>query len=305
MGTGTWTKINGPGNATFYPDAHTHDALVTVTQFGEYDFEWAETTYNCSSSDIIRVGFHDAPDVYAGPDAAICDGNSIKLQGEGTGVFSWSPAVLLDNPSIPNPIAAPLTTTVFTLTLTDEWNCVNSDQVTVEVRTQPVADAGPDQILNFIFETELEASSLKSNETGEWILISGTGDISDKNNNLTTISDLSVGKNSLLWIVSNGVCPETSDTLNILVNDLILPTLITPNMDGNNDYFIIEGLETLGNTEFTIFNRWGAIVFSIHNYENDWDGNDNNANPLPEDTYFYIIKAEKLKPIKGYIVIRR
>lgn len=303
--TGTWTKLNGPGNATFTPDANRHDAVVTVTQFGEYDFVWTENNYSCTSSDIIRVVFHDAPEVYAGPDDAVCEGSSIKLQGEGTGTLLWSPAELLNNPSLPDPVATPLATTIFTLTLTDEWGCVNSDQATIEVREQPVADAGPDQILNFLFETEMDASSLRDYESGEWILLEGTGVFSDKYSNITSVSELSFGENSFVWILSNGVCPVSADTVMIMVNDLILPTLITPNMDGRNDYFVIKGIETLGVTGLNVFNRWGASVYSIDNYKNDWDGNDHSGNLLPEDTYFYVIKPEKLKPIKGYIVIRR
>jgi len=304
-GTGTWSKLSGPGNASFSPNANQYDAIVTVTQFGEYDFEWTETNNNCSSSDIIRVVFHSPPEIYAGPDAAVCYGSSIKLHAEGSGTFSWNPANLLDNPEIPDPFASPQATTVFTITLTDEWGCRNSDQVTIEVRENPLADAGPDQTLSFLFETMLEASALDDNETGEWIMLSGTAKILDRNNNITSVSELSLGENSFLWIVSNGVCAATTDTVVIMVNDLLIPTLITPNMDGRNDYFVIKGIESLGITSLNIFNRWGASVFSNDNYTNDWDGNDYDGNPLQEDTYFYILKPEKIKPIKGYIVIKR
>ena len=37
-GTGTWTKVSGPGNAVFTPNANQYNAVVTVTQFGAYDF---------------------------------------------------------------------------------------------------------------------------------------------------------------------------------------------------------------------------------------------------------------------------
>jgi gliding motility-associated-like protein len=81
--------------------------------------------------------------------------------------------------------------------------------------------------------------------------------------------------------------------------------LITPNLDGNNDYFIIKGIESFGQTSLTVFNRWGAKVYENDKYDNSWEGVDDNENPLPEDTYFYILKPEKRKIIKGYVVIRR
>jgi gliding motility-associated-like protein len=304
-GTGTWTKVSGPGNASFNPNPNQYNATVTVTQLGTYDFAWTEVNNTCSSVDIIRVIFHAPPSINAGQDVAVCKGSSIKLQAIGSGTFLWSPANLLSNPEIADPVATPITTTVFTVTLTDQWHCKNSDQMTVEVREKPVVNAGPDQILNFLFETELEATVLKNHETGEWEILTGTGIFSDKNNNITNVTDLSLGDNNILWRVTNGVCAESSDTVLVKINEMNIPTLITPNLDGRNDFFIILGLESLGKTELIIFNRWGAIVFTDDNYANDWDGKDNNGNPLQEDTYFYILKSEKIKPIKGYIVIKR
>jgi gliding motility-associated-like protein len=105
--------------------------------------------------------------------------------------------------------------------------------------------------------------------------------------------------------VTNGVCTESSDTVLIKINDLIIPTLITPNLDGNNDFFVIRGIESFGKPSLKVFNRWGANVFTDDNYANGWDGKDFNGNLLPDDTYFYILKSEKIDPIKGYIVIKR
>jgi len=304
-GTGTWTKLTGPGNATFSPNPNRYNATVTVTQWGDYDFAWTEVSNNCSSVDIIRVGFHAPPTINAGTDAVICRGNSVRLQAAGSGTFLWSPGNLVDNPAAQNPLATPLATTVFTVTLTDQYTCRNSDQVTVEVREKPLADAGEDQVLDFQFEAELAASELKSNETGEWVVLTGGGILADKNNNNTIVTDLSLGENNFLWSVANGVCDLSSDTVMIRINELIIPTLITPNLDGNNDYFVIGGLESLGPAILNVFNRWGAMVFKNDDYANDWDGKDNNGNPLQDDTYFYFLKPEKIAPIKGYIVIKR
>jgi gliding motility-associated-like protein len=304
-GTGTWTKLTGPGNATFSPNPNRYNATVAVTEWGDYDFAWTEVSNNCSSVDIIRVGFHAPPSIMAGPDVVICRGSRVRLQAAGSGTFLWSPGNLVDNPAAQNPLAAPVATTVFTVVLTDQYSCRNSDQVTVEVREKPLADAGKDQILNFQFAAELAASEIKSNETGEWVVLTGKGTIEDKNNNNTIVTDLSPGENKFLWSVTNGVCDLSSDTVVIRINELIIPTLITPNLDGNNDYFVVSGLESLGTSILYVFNRWGAMVYKNDDYANDWDGNDDNGNPLPDDTYFFLLKSEKITPIKGYIVIIR
>jgi gliding motility-associated-like protein len=101
------------------------------------------------------------------------------------------------------------------------------------------------------------------------------------------------------------VCPAVSDTVNIVVNNLVIPTLITPNMDGKNDYFVLRGLTTLGETKLVIFDRRGVEVYKNLNYDNSWNGVDYNNNPLSEDTYFYVLNSVNGKSISGYIVIRR
>jgi hypothetical protein len=46
-------------------------------------------------------------------------------------------------------------------------------------------------------------------------------------------------------------------------------------------------------------------VYENNEYDNSWNGVDDKENPLPEDTYFYILRPENTKTIKGYVVIRR
>jgi gliding motility-associated-like protein len=304
-GTGTWSLVSGPGTASFSPDPHRYNAIVTVTMTGSYDFEWREVSSNCTSSDIIRVNFHPRPYVSAGTDASLCKGNTIRLQAQGNGSFSWTPTTSLSNPRIADPVASPASTTTYTVTLTDQWNCSNSDNMIVTVMDKPVVDAGPDITLENIFETNLSASPLLSFESGEWIVLQGTGTFENKNSNITEIRDMSAGDNILIWSVSNGVCPAAVDTIMISIRDILIPSVITPNSDGINDYFIIKAIESFGITKLIVFNRWGASVYKSEKYINDWDGRDFNGKLLPDDTYFYIIKPEKVPPIKGYIVIKR
>ncbi|HEY5470591.1 MAG TPA: gliding motility-associated C-terminal domain-containing protein [Bacteroidales bacterium] len=304
-GTGLWTKLSGPGNAIFSPDASSPGAKVIVDQSGTYDFTWTETNGTCQSSDVVRVVFRSLPAVSAGRDTTICISNNIQLQGVGTGSFSWVPAIMMINPNIKNPVAAPLSTTSFIATLTDQYGCMNSDTVLVRVLDLPIAYAGPDQVLEYLFGASLDATAPRINETGRWSLTSGSGVFSDSTRALTDITDLSIGENIILWRVRNGVCPPSDDYLSITVNNLVIPTLITPNMDGKNDYFVLRGIETLGKTELVIFDRRGAQVYKNSNYDNSWNGVDYNGRPLLDDTYYFVIKSEKGKSFSGYIVVRR
>jgi gliding motility-associated-like protein len=176
--------------------------------------------------------------------------------------------------------------------------------VIVKIDQLPVPNAGPDQALYYQFSTTLDAT-LAIGETGIWSYISGLATFTDEKDPKTVASDLSKGDNQLLWSVKNGVCHTVSDTVKIVVTDLVIPSLITPNMDGRNDFFVIRGLTQLGKTELVIFDRRGAEVYRNKAYDNLWNGIDYNKKLLPDDTYFYVLKSENGKSISGYIVIRR
>jgi gliding motility-associated-like protein len=177
--------------------------------------------------------------------------------------------------------------------------------VTVSVYQIPVSDAGPDQVLEYLFGTTMDARLAHNYETGIWSVISGAGEFFNSADPKTSVSRLSLNENKFLWTVTNGACPSKADTVRIVVHDFIIPTIITPNMDGRNDYFVLKGLESMGKTELRVFDRRGVLVYKNENYDNKWKGEDYTGNPLPEDTYFYVMIASAGKSRSGYIVIRR
>ncbi len=68
-----------------------------------------------------------------------------------------------------------------------------------------------------------------------------------------------------------------------------VPNAFTPNGDGFNDTWNIEGLETYRNSVMNVYNRWGQLVYSNHgSYTEAWDGR-RNGKDLPIGTYYYVI----------------
>ncbi len=67
---------------------------------------------------------------------------------------------------------------------------------------------------------------------------------------------------------------------------------ITPNGDGNNDKWEIDGIENFPDNSVEIYNRWGDKVWEAKGYDNTgivWEGNNASGRPLPDGTYFYIV----------------
>jgi len=178
-------------------------------------------------------------------------------------------------------------------------------EVVVTADELPVANAGLDQVLDYIFGTTLNAD-IPGIGTGLWELVSGAGELFNATAPSTAVNGLALGENVFSWSVTNGACDPVVDYVVVMVNNLIIPTLITPNQDGRNDFFVLRGLEeTLGRTELTIFDRRGLKVYENSDYDNSWEGLDYNSNPLPDDTYFYVLRSANGISRSGYIVVRR
>ncbi len=70
-----------------------------------------------------------------------------------------------------------------------------------------------------------------------------------------------------------------------------IPNTITPNGDGFNDVWKID-LIKFPNPVVTIFDRWGEVVYTSSDYNNDWGGVDQKSGKkLPDGTYFYLLKV--------------
>ncbi|RYE25584.1 MAG: T9SS type B sorting domain-containing protein [Sphingobacteriales bacterium] len=95
---------------------------------------------------------------------------------------------------------------------------------------------------------------------------------------------------------ANG-CTTTADG-NVATSDcnfnIVVHNVITPNGDGANDTWIIEGIEFYPNTVLMVFDKWGDKVFESKNYNGKWSAND-----VPDGTYFYVLKLNTANKIGG------
>ncbi len=94
--------------------------------------------------------------------------------------------------------------------------------------------------------------------------------------------------------------------------DVIIPESFTPDGDGINDQFVIEGIELFPNNTLKIFNRWGVLVFEESQYQNNWDGKTQstftiNGDDLPTATYYYVFDTNDVNKgiVTGYIYLQR
>ncbi|MCF8277675.1 MAG: PKD domain-containing protein [Flavobacteriales bacterium] len=99
----------------------------------------------CSGSDNVQVIVNPLPVANAGQDQTMCEGVPVTLQASGGVSYNWLPAASLSNAAISNPSASPITSTTYTVTVTDANNCSNTDNVDITVEPAPILDAGQNQ----------------------------------------------------------------------------------------------------------------------------------------------------------------
>ena len=224
-------------------------------------------------------------------------GNTLDINGLAAGSYSL---VITDT----NNCTATMDTTIFsdpvpTVLAEDDYAATDpSTEVIIIIDTNDIGDAMTIQIVN-------------GPENGVATI--------DLNGNLTyTPNDGYSGTDSLVYTICDEFCLLECDnaTVFITVEDIVpihIPNGFSPNTDGYNDTFVIEGLDQYPENEIIIFNRWGDEVFSAGPYLNDWEGTTTNeklkiaGDQVTEGTYFYIldIHAEGIQPFNGFIELRR
>ena len=133
--------------------------------------------------------------------------------------------------------------------------------------------------------------------------------------NSTNYIALSTPKIIYIRLDNGGGCYSiTSFVLNTKNCPPVVNNFVSPDNDGYNDTFHIEGLKDIFlNHKISIYNRWGKLVWTGNNNSNEWDGFANNGllideKQIPSGTYYYVIElndAEYNEPLTGYLYLTK
>ena len=134
---------------------------------------------------------------------SICIGDSVQLQAPSGATAVWSPATGLSDPTDTNPFAFPAATTVYTLTVTNDFGCVRTSQVTVEVANKPIVN---NVIISHTSDCGLQDGKISINATGVGSLQYSI-DNGSTWQNTATYSALAPGTYIVLVRNATGSCP--------------------------------------------------------------------------------------------------
>jgi gliding motility-associated-like protein len=112
---------------------------------------------------------------------------------------------------------------------------------------------------------------------------------------------------------ATGLCDTAIAYIVIQNNVLFIPQGFSPNGDGINDFWNIQGIENYPNAEVVVFNRWGDEVWAsgVNGYKNNstdgFIGDNKQNNILPDATYYYVVKfnSNDIKNQAGFLQIHR
>ncbi|MBH2024553.1 MAG: T9SS type B sorting domain-containing protein, partial [Flavobacteriales bacterium] len=234
----------------------------------------------------LNLTLHPKPTLNLPASAEFCSGQSVDLDaGSGFSSYEWTKGGS-GTPVSTNRILNVTTTGKYTVKVKNSFGCENSASVTVTQSSLGTITGV--QIVNNTAAVIMSNSGnfLYSLDNAVW-----------QTSNL--FSNLSNG-NHTVYVKTSGGC--VIGQMNFTIFNV--PNSFTPNADGINDTWKIDGIENYPNSDIKVYDRNGKVVLSkITNGTFEWDGKfDSHA--LPTGSYWYIIKVSDGRILNGWLLIK-
>ncbi len=196
------------------------------------------------------------------------------------------------------------------LTAKTDRGCVDT------LRKSKFAIVHPNPLAQFIYfktrswENEVDIQYIDSSRNAvEWNWdFASMGTSTDQNPKLFYIDTLTQVTRLIVKNVYG--CRDTVTKILFITPDVVyyMPNAFTPNEDNINETFKPRGLAYAINYKFTIFNRWGEILFKTDNPQLGWDGK-YEGEPVEQGLYFFrleFVGADEIRhEEKGQVLILR
>ncbi len=248
----------------------------------------------CQNTDTITV-FVLFPFTVTYPnDTCYCIGESSELCAISTtqSTFKWKPLTGIDSSNAACVLATPIVNTTYTIYVSDSLGCyADTGQVEICIYPLPSVISSPDETILVGTIAQLTAYHISNPGTGtyQWL----------PDSTLTCYGCEDPIANPLIstiYIVTltdlNGCKDEDTTVITVYCNDnvLFVPNAFTPNGDGKNDEFHLDGVGISELHFLKIYNRWGQLVFETTDFLAKWDGKINGKKSEPE-VFDYFLEA--------------
>lgn len=226
---------------------------------------WVKITEGqCKAEDTVFVNIGEAvKGVELGLNREICENDSLMIKLPSNYLYEWNSGSKEANYKIKEE-------GWHILTAKSKDGCELKDSLEVKVVTLPKIDLGNDTLI--CQNTTLTLNTPSNYETS-W-------SIGSKNNSIT-IDKEGVYSVKVMTQTNEKVCGIDEDEISVGFWKVHTYNVVTPNQDGQNDVFVVDGIEE-GDWQLEVYNRWGERVYYDNHYHNTW-----NAQKLKDGTYFF------------------
>jgi gliding motility-associated-like protein len=265
--------------------------VAGVTDIKPYPYFVNDEISSCSESVAISAITGSHGEIYHWQIIGDCDECSLYPDNTATTTFT-----------------APVSEEVYSLLfIQTKGECATEIPINIRILGIPFVNAGNDTII-YGNKITLAANPPQAGESGYWSASDEKITSIDSYN--SEFSNNEYGKFILTWTIYVTDKEECSNSDNITVTFLLKGrcyTAFSPNDDGKNDRFVIEGADQIKNNTLIVFDKNGKVVYKRNNYGADgnyWDGK-HKGKPLPDGIYNYVFLGDDFKTVKNFLVIKR
>ena len=174
-----WSPATGLSNPNIANPFARPDTTTIYTLIGSSTNGCASDVNTLDTLSTVTVTVLPKPEAEAGPDTALCVGESIVLTGFASSAgpsysYQWTPATpgTISDPTSPTPTISPTFTTTFFLVVTSNGCDSDADSVTVLVDTKPTISPGGDETICYLDSVQLNGAAAgdpnANNYTYQW-----------------------------------------------------------------------------------------------------------------------------------------
>jgi gliding motility-associated-like protein len=210
-------------------------------------------------------------------DTSLCGSSPVEIFASGGSDYSWTPAIGLSDSKIANPVATPLASTKYFVTVSNPDGCSKTDSINITVNSLPTVSKSNDSSI-----CQNSTAKLWANGGSSYSWTPSTG--LNNSSIAAPTATLSVSKKYYVTVTNTAGCSK-KDSINILVNSL-------PVITKSNDTSICI------NSSASLFANGGSSYL--------WSpaatiNNDNIANPVarPVGTTTYNVKVTNANGCSG------
>lgn len=294
---GQSTNLTVSGSSSYTWSTGSTNATINVSPTSTTSYTVSSIVASCPDTAVYTVSVTPPPTLTVSG-TPYCAGQTTTVTATGANSYSWSTGATTNSV-----VVSPIGNTTYTVVGSSIPSCTSSVVFTPSlITTEPqIINTSPNIFcLDSILGITVRIIGGNEPYNISWIIPVGgiiPHDTAYYTYYFTQITTPSAGSYT---IVVTDQCLY-SDTLSIDINsidcDILAPNVVTPNGDGVNDFFRINGLENFPGSSLNVFNRWGNKFYSNDDYRNDWSPN------LTDGTYFYIINVSDGRKLNGFFQV--